>query len=156
MTAPRVAEIRQASAADVPAIQVVVHEAFQPYVARIGVAPKPMELDYGALVDAGQVWVAERDDTGVCGAIVLIAGVDHLMLDTIAVSNDVRGTGVGAALMAYAEERARFLGLPSVHLYTNELMWENLKYYPKRGYVEQGRATVGGIYHRVFFIKSVH
>ena len=78
------------------------------------------------------------------------------MLDTIAVSNDVRGTGVGAAPDGVRRERAHaMLGLPAVHLYTNEMMWENLEYYPKLGLREQGRATVGGIYHRVFFTKSV-
>ena len=32
------------------------------------------------------------------------------MLDIVAVARRVRGTGVGAALMAYAEERARDSG----------------------------------------------
>jgi N-acetylglutamate synthase-like GNAT family acetyltransferase len=149
------ATVRAAAPSDVSMVEAVVDEAFHPYVARIGVRPVPMEADYSALVDAGQVWVAERGDGQVCGVIVLVPEADHLTLDTIAVTDEVRGTGVGAALMAYAEERARVLGLPEVHLYTNEMMWENLEYYPRLGYVEQYRATVGGIYHRVFFTKSV-
>ena len=90
-----------------------------------------------------------------CGVLVLIPADDHLLLDTIAVSDSVRGTGVGAGLIAFAEQRARELGLPAVHLYTNEVMWENLQYYPRLGYTEVGRETVGEVFHRVFFTKSV-
>lgn len=147
--------VRLASPADVVAIEAVVHEAFHPYIARLGIKPFPMQADYTALVDAGQVWVADSGNAQVSGVLVLVPEEDHLMLDTVAVSNDVRGTGVGARLMAFAESRARQLGLPAVHLYTNEVMWENLEYYPKLGYVEQGRGTVNGIYHRVFFTKAV-
>lgn len=151
----RLVSVRQATSSDVPAVEAVVFEAFEPYIARIGIRPVPMEADYAALVESGQVWVAETGDQVVCGAVVLIPEPGHLMLDTIAVGNDVRGTGVGAALMTYAEERARELALPAVHLYTNAMMWENREYYPKLGYTEVDRATVDEIFDRVFFVKSV-
>jgi hypothetical protein len=41
-----------------------------------------------------------------------------------------------------------------VRLVTNELMTENLEYYPRRGYAETGRGTQDG-YRRVFFSKAV-
>lgn len=147
--------VRAADADDLGAVRAIVDESFLPYVERIGKQPYPLDADYSALVAAGNVWVAERPDIGVCGVLVLIPNDDHLMLETIGVSDVVRGAGVGSRLMAFAEERARELGLPEVWLYTNEMMWENLDYYPRLGYVEQRRETVEKVFHRVFFAKSV-
>ena len=49
---------------------------------------------------------------------------------------------------------ARELGQSEVRLYTNEVMTENLAYYPRRGYVETHRDEVNG-FHRVFFVKRL-
>ncbi len=46
------------------------------------------------------------------------------------------------------------LGLPEVSLYTNEAMVENLRLYPRLGFVETGRRVEDG-YRRVFFRKSL-
>lgn len=147
--------VRLAGEDDLEAVRAVVDEAFLPYVERIGARPFPLDADYPALLVSGQVWVADRLDGEVCGVLVLTPADDHLLLDTVAVTDRVRGDGVGATLMAFAEDRARGLRLPEVRLYTNELMWENLEYYPKLGYVEQRRETVADVFHRVFFTKSV-
>lgn len=151
----RSVSIRAANPEDAEAIGAIVEQAFTPYIERIGVRPVPMDADYPQLIAAGQTWVADAGADGVRGVLVLVPELDHLMLEIIAVHDDVRGLGVGAALMEFAEDRARELALPEVRLYTNELMWENLEYYPKLGYVEQGRFTVRGVFHRVMFAKKV-
>lgn len=148
-------DIRPAVADDLAAIRSVVDEAFTPYIERVGVRPFPMDADYRALIAAGQVWVAERAATGPCGVVVLIPDDGFLLLDIVAVADRVRRTGVGAALMSYAEEHARRLRLPEVRLYTNQMMWENIEYYPTLGYVEGERFTYAEVYHRVIFTKSL-
>lgn len=147
--------IRLASSSDVGAIRSVVDEAFSPYIERIGARPVPMEADYPAIVGEERAWVAELAEVGVCGVLVLEPADDHLLLDTIAVSDDVRGAGVGSALMDQAELVARSLGYPEIRLYTNQLMWENIEYYPRHGYLERERFTFREIYHRVLFVKSL-
>ena len=58
------------------------------------------------------------------------------------------------ALMLRADDVARSHGLPEVRLYTNEVMTENIAYYPRQGYVETHRDVVNG-FHRVFFTKRL-
>jgi N-acetylglutamate synthase-like GNAT family acetyltransferase len=112
-----------------------------------------MRVDYAEKVAAGHTWVAEADGA-VVGLLVLEPHEDHLLLDIVGVAPGRRGTGVGRRLLDVADERARALGLPEVRLYTNEVMTENLAYYPRRGYVETHRDQVGP-YHRVFFTKRL-
>ena len=56
--------------------------------------------------------------------------------------------------MAFAEARARALGLSELRLYTNAAMTENLVLYPRLGYLEDGRAERDG-FARVFFSKRL-
>ena len=146
--------IRQAAPRDAAAVTDVVRAGFAPYVARLGgIEPWPMRLDYSAVIGAGHTWVAE-DGGQLLGVLVLEPHDDHLLLDVIAVSPASHGSGVGTALMSHAEHVARELGRSEVRLYTNEVMTENLAYYPRRGYVETHRDEVNG-FHRVFFVKQL-
>lgn len=86
------------------------------------------------------------------GLVVLEVRSDYLLLDNIAVSPEVRRSGIGRQLLGFAEDYARQHGLDGVRLYTNEAMTENLDYYPRNGYTETHRATDNG-YRRVFFAK---
>jgi GNAT superfamily N-acetyltransferase len=146
-------ELRQAGPEDVAEIQAIAAEAYEPYVARIGRPPAPMTADYAAAVGRGEVWVAVGDGA-VAGLLVLVPAPDHLLLENVAVRPAVQGTGVGARLLALAEDQARRLGLPEVRLYTNVAMTENLVYYPRHGYVETHRAEGGG-FSRVYFTKRL-
>ncbi|GAA4252340.1 GNAT family N-acetyltransferase [Dactylosporangium darangshiense] len=134
---------------DAEAVRALVRAAYAHYVPRIGREPAPMSADYEALIAEGRVWIAGRPPVGV---LVLIPREDHLLLDNVAVAHRARGTGVGAALLAFAEERARALGLPRIRLYTNAAMHENLAYYPRHGYTETHRTSESG-FHRVYFEK---
>jgi N-acetylglutamate synthase-like GNAT family acetyltransferase len=146
-------EIRRASVADLPALRALVREAYAPYVPRIGREPAPMTADYAALVEAAEVWVA-TDDRGVAGVLVLHSQADALFLENVAVAPAAQGRGIGRALIAHAERRARELGLAEVTLYTNAKMTENLALYPALGYVETDRRREDG-YDRVFYRKPV-
>ncbi|MEU2286355.1 N-acetyltransferase [Streptomyces sp. NPDC013178] len=144
-------EIRPATAADVPAVRAVTDAAYEHYVERIGVVPQPMEADHAANVAAGKVFVTGDPVTGL---VVVEEFPDHLFLDSVAVHPDARGTGVGRRLLHFVEAHARALRLPEVRLYTNALMWENQKIYPKYGYEIVAR-RVDGPYDRVHYRKRL-
>jgi len=146
-------EIVQAARGDARAVARCVRAAYAHYVERIGREPAPMTADYEALIGAGEVWVA-RAGEDVAGVLVLRPRPPALLLENIAVAPDRQGEGLGRALMAFAEDRARAEGLAEVVLYTNERMTENLRFYPALGYVETGRAMQDG-FARVFFRKVV-
>ncbi|MCI3243620.1 GNAT family N-acetyltransferase [Streptomyces spinosisporus] len=144
-------EIRVAVAADVPAVKAVTDAAYHPYIERIGVVPVPMRADHAANVAAGRVFVTGDP---VVGLVVLEEHEDHLFLDSIAVHPEAHGRGVGRRLLRFVDARARGLGLPEVRLYTNAMMWENQKIYPKYGYdVVERRVT--GPYDRIHYRKRL-
>ncbi|MFJ3305809.1 GNAT family N-acetyltransferase [Streptomyces sp. NPDC086549] len=144
-------EIRPAVAADVPALKAVTDAAYHDYIERIGVVPQPMRADHAANVAAGKVFVTGDP---VIGLVVIEARLDHLFLDSIAVHPDAHGRGVGRRLLHFVDARARELGLTEVRLYTNVMMWENQKIYPKYGYEVLGR-RVDGPYDRIHYRKRL-
>jgi N-acetylglutamate synthase-like GNAT family acetyltransferase len=147
------ASIRKAVSADVGDVEQIVFDAFRVYLPRMNREPAPMAADYLALVSSEHVWVAAEAGE-IVGVVVLVPAADHLYLDTIAVRPTAQGRGVGARLMSQAEVEAVRLGLPAVTLCTNELMTENLAYYPRRGYRETHREQQHG-FCRVFFQKLI-
>jgi ribosomal protein S18 acetylase RimI-like enzyme len=145
--------VRRAGPADVAALGAVAAEAYRRYVPRIGRAPAPMTADYAAAVRSGLTWAAVLDGE-IVGLLVLEVAPDHLLLENVAVLPSAQRTGVGARLLALAEDQARARGLAEIRLYTNEAMTENLAYYPRRGYAETHRAEQDG-FRRVFFSKRL-
>jgi ribosomal protein S18 acetylase RimI-like enzyme len=143
--------IRQAGPADVAAVKAVTDAAYHHYIERIGRLPQPMESDHAANVTAGRVFVTGDP---VIGLVVVEAREDHLFLDNIAVHPDTHGRGVGRRLLEFVDTRARALGLSEVRLYTNALMWENQKIYPRFGYVVVER-RVDGIHDLVHYRKRL-
>ncbi|MFD8004865.1 GNAT family N-acetyltransferase [Streptomyces mirabilis] len=148
---PNEPEIRPAVSADVAAVKAVTDAAYHHYIERIGVVPKPMEADHAANVAAGRVFVTGEP---VRGLVVIEAREDHLFLDSIAVHPDAHGEGVGRRLLAFVDAHARALGLSEVRLYTNAMMWENQKIYPKYGY-EVVERRVDGPYDRIHYRKRL-
>ena len=146
-------EIRPAVSEDAVAVDRIARDAYAPYVSRIGREPAPMSADHALLIAQGEVWVAAHG-TELSGFVVLRAGSESLLLESVAVSTPYRGQGIGRELIAFAERHARELGLGSVELYTNALMTENLRYYPRLGYVEYDRRREHG-FDRVYFRKTV-
>jgi GNAT superfamily N-acetyltransferase len=148
-----VLELRKAEPGDVAELSAIAAAAYEPYVARIGRPPAPMTADYASAVGRGQVWVAV-DDGRIAGLLVLVPAPDHLLLENVAVRPAAQRTGIGARLLALAEDQARQLGLAEIRLYTNVAMTENLVYYPRHGYVETHRGEGDG-FSRVYFAKRV-
>lgn len=145
--------VRAAVADDLPRMMDIVQSAYQPYVARMGRRPAPMDRDLGDDVLAGNVRVVELSDT-VVGLVVLHRKPDHLLLENLAVAPGHQGRGLGGQLLTRAEDRARDLGLQEVRLYTNVAMTENQAIYRGRGYRETGRGEQDG-FQRVQYAKSL-
>ncbi|MGW0535421.1 GNAT family N-acetyltransferase [Streptomyces sp. NPDC003032] len=149
-------EIRLATAADVPAVRAVTDAAYHHYIARIGIVPAPMEADHAADVAAGRVYVTGDP---VVGLLVLVPVTEpreeaHLLLESIAVHPEAAGQGLGRDLLTYVDAHARALGLTEVRLYTNALMWENQKIYPRYGY-ELVERRIEGPYDRLHYRKRL-
>lgn len=154
-TNPTPFRIRAATPADVARIELIVREAYSPYIARNGATPGPMLDDYPARVAQGVVHVLESD-AGIEGLIVLIPEPDDgcMLLDNIAVSPTAQGKGHGRTLLQWEEDTAHRAGFSRIRLYTQEAMTENIAIYTRRGYAETHRATEIGL-NRVFMQKPL-
>src|SRR5262249_36837316 len=119
----------------------------------IGRPPAPMTADYTAAVGRGQAWVAAVDGE-VAGFIILISRPGYLLLENVAVLPAAQGRGIGARLLALAEDRARALHVPEIRLYTTPPITESPAYSPRHGPPEPPRPRQDG-FHRVFFRKRV-
>lgn len=146
--------IRLATAGDATAALACVSSAFSPYIERIGKTPAPMLLDYPALIGAGRVWLAEVD-AQVAGVLVQYATPEGFYIDTVAAARAYRGTGVGRALLEFAEYEALRRGFTSLYLCANSRITENEVLYSKIGYVEYDRKSVPAGYDRVFYRKDL-
>jgi len=145
--------IHRAVAADVKAIERVVHDAYVKYVARIGKKPGPMLDDYAARVAAGEVSVCGVGEA-IAGILVLEPAADYLLLDNIAVAPGWQGRGVGRRLLDFADVEARRAGFGELRLYTHVLMHENIALYKRLGWEEYGRGEQAG-FQRVFMRKML-
>lgn len=146
--------IRRAVPDDVQGVRECAEKAYQRYVVRMGRTPAPVTADFAAQIAAGHVYV-DIDDVGqIQGFIVFYPKERHMFLENVAVLPEVGGQGIGRALIEYCETEARRQGMAAVHLYTNEVMTENLEMYPHMGYIEFARRREDG-FNRVYFEKRL-
>lgn len=145
--------IRLANLSDLDSVKDCAEQAYAHYVPRMGKEPAPMVADFGAQIEAGQVYVIVSGGK-VAGFIVLYRRHDHLHIENVAVSPSHQGLGLGRALLSFAEEEAERRSLQAIELYTNVKMTENLKLYPRLGYREIDRREEGG-FSRVFYRKRL-
>lgn len=146
--------ITPATLADEPAIRACAEAAYAHYVPRIGRKPAPMLADYAAQIRDGMVHVAKSDHGTLLGFAVFYPQGDGMHLENVAVMPATMGRGIGKALIAFCEERARQMGLATVVLYTNEKMTENIAIYARLGYTVTARRTEDG-FNRVYFQKDM-
>ncbi|MGA7194906.1 MAG: GNAT family N-acetyltransferase [Anaerolineales bacterium] len=145
--------IREAFASDADAVKSCVFAAFDIYTERIGKPPAPMLLDFPAEIEARHVWLAESSRQ-VLGVLVQYETQQGFYIDTVAVDPHHQGTGIGKALLQFAEQEALRRGYDSIYLCTNAKMTENQIFYPRIGYVEYERKLDGG-YDRIFYRKQL-
>jgi len=145
--------IRRAVADDAAAFSVIAEAAFAPYVAAMGRRPAPMDEDHAPLIEAGGVLAAVDGDGAVCGFAAFDLSLPEAWLGTVAVAPPHQGRGIGPALVAAVEARARAVGATHIALRTNVAMTQNLALYPGLGYESTGTRTEDG--ERVYFRKAL-
>lgn len=145
--------VRRAEANDVGGITACVCAAYLRHVERIGRQPAPMLHDYAEVLRTSDVHVAERDGR-IVGVLELMITDEGFLLDSVAVHPQAQGTGVGRALLGWAEEEAKRHGFDAIHLMTNEKMTENQALYARIGYELYDRRVVQG-YARVVMRKRL-
>lgn len=162
--------IRPAVSLDCDRLTELATMAYERYLERMDKKPAPMTEDYAKRVTEGCVFVLEVESGGeksdsdslnpssvspiVVGFIVLFPEKDAMLLDNVAVDPAAQGQGHGKKLLSFAEEYALAAGFHRIILYTNEVMTENMQFYPRLGYTETHRAREGG-FNRVFFSKKL-
>ena len=145
--------IRKADLSDLDRVRDCARQAYALYVPRMGKEPAPMVADFEDQIRVGKLHVVELEGE-VAGFVVFYPRGDHLHVENVAVLPSAQGKGIGKALLGFAEDEARRLGLPAVELYTNVKMVENQAFYPALGYLETDRREEDG-FSRVFYRKEL-
>lgn len=125
--------LRRAEAADVAALATLQQHAYAPNRATLGVEPIPLLFDYGTVLACYEVWLAGGPAEPEA-ALILDPRPDHLLVWSLATAPQAQGRGLGAALLAAAEARARQLGLTTLRLYTGEKLTRQVRWYHRHGY----------------------
>jgi GNAT superfamily N-acetyltransferase len=126
-------ELRRATIDDLDGVVALQHAAYAANRALLGVEPIPLMADYNAILFDMEVWLAE-DSGRLCGVLILEPRADDLLLWSVAVAPSEQGSGLGRALLAATEERARRLGRTVVRLYTGTPLKERVAWYIRHGY----------------------
>lgn len=145
--------IRRAVASDQHAVKECVRAAYGVYIERIGRPPAPMLADYAALIAEGVVYVLTIRGR-IRGVLVMMRQGATMFVENIAIAPECQRQGLGRIVMMHIEQQTRKEQLSAIRLYTNELMAENLVFYHKLGFEEEGRSMQDG-YQRVFLCKDL-
>ena len=150
---PTIHSIRQARLADQKAIETCVQAAYAKYTARIGKKPAPILANYALLIAQEVVYVLASEEE-IHGVLVMMLQEKSMFVENVAIDPRFQRQGLGRVLMNFVEQQTRMHQLHEVHLYTNELMTENLDFYRHLGFNEEERRTEDG-YRRVFLRKTL-
>src|SRR5262245_28188399 len=125
--------LRRAGEADLEGLLALQHAAYAKNRPLLGVEPIPLLADYARIQRTMEVWVFERDGR-LLGALILEPRPDDLLIWSIAAHPSAQGGGIGRALLAAAEERARHIGRTLVRLYTGTPLAHLVAWYGRHGY----------------------
>jgi len=133
---------RRASSTDVDQVRSLSRLAYAKWADLVGREPLPMTADYAVAVNEHLIDLWE-DDGRLIALIEMIACLDHLLIENIAVHPDEQGRGCGGILLKHAEDVACAHGYDELWLFTNAAFVSNIEFYLRRGYEETGRETMG-------------
>jgi GNAT superfamily N-acetyltransferase len=125
--------LERARSEDVPALLALQRSAYARNRTLLGVEPLPLLADYADIMRDMEVWLA-RKEKNLAGALILEPREGDLLIWSIASDPAVQGGGLGRALLAAAEERARRLGRVVVRLYTGTVLTHLVGWYGRHGY----------------------
>lgn len=122
---------------DCAAVTKIQHAAYRKNRRLLGVEPLPLQADYPAIFKTCEVWLksAEIAVTGIDAVLILETGrPKDVLIWSIAIQPSRQQQGIGKALLACAEQRARELGRDSIRLYTGEKLTHLINWYDRSGY----------------------
>lgn len=127
-------KLRRATGADVPALVALQQAAYAPNVDIVRHTPIPLTWDYEAAVRDWECWLVDGPGR-LDGALLLHPRADDLYIESISVHPSAKAAGLGRQLLAFADTRARDLGLGTLRLLTNMKLVRNVDWYLAKGYV---------------------
>ncbi|KAJ5199762.1 Acyl-CoA N-acyltransferase [Penicillium cf. griseofulvum] len=147
--------LHKATDEDIPAIKGMIDAAYSKYIERIGKPPAPMTEDWDDVIRSHEVLIL-RDNERIVGSITFHKDeqTPSLKIDNVVVNPTAQSQGYGYYMIKYAEMEGQKQGLPSVTLFTNVKMYENIAYYTKLGFTETERRVEDG-FERIYFYKNL-
>ena len=142
--------IRRAQAHEWQKLRDIADDAYAKYTPFIGKKPAPMLADYNAYISDDVVFVYDNG-SDILGFAVIIHQIDGYWLETIAVSSDQQGQGIGKALMM-AVDNYICMFATSYQLYTNVVMTQAADWYNRLGFNQIEIKKIAG-YQRIYFQK---
>ena len=125
--------LRRAGATDLEGVLALQQAAYAKNRPLLGVEPIPLQADYAHILRTMEVWVYERDG-GLHGALILEPRPDDVLIWSLATHPCAQGSGVGRALLAAADARARQIGRTLLRLYTGTPLAHLVAWYGRHGY----------------------
>ncbi len=120
----------------------MVHAAFDGFEPPSGVL-KETAADLAKRQREGFVLVAMDGDAFI-GSLFCAVKDNSLYLTRMATRPDLRGSGVGRAMLQAAEGEAQRMGLPKLSLRVRKTLPGNLRYFERFGFVVVGEGQEGG------------
>lgn len=125
-------ELRRAAQSDLQVVIDLQRAAYARNRALLGVEPLPLQADYAAIFRDYEVWVA--GDVAITGVLILEPRPADLLIWSIATDPRRQQAGLGRAMLAAAEVRARALGHATMRLYTGATLRHLVDWYGRHGY----------------------
>ena len=125
--------LRRATGGDLSALVALQQGAYAKNRPLLGVEPLPLLADYAEIMRDMEVWVLERNGC-LAAALILEPRADDLLIWSVASDPSTQGAGIGRALLAAAEVRARQLGRTVMRLYTGTPLAHLIAWYGRNGY----------------------
>lgn len=134
--------LRRATIGDLSTVTALQQSAYAQNRAILGVEPLPLMADYHEIFAQHEVWLADEPE-GLAGVLILQPRADDLLIWSVATAPFARGRGIGTRMLAFAESRARALGLNCIRLYTGEKLSFNIAWYRRHGYAHESTEDMG-------------
>lgn len=125
--------LRRAGTADLEGVLALQQAAYAKNRPLLGVEPIPLLADYAHILRTMEVWAYERDGR-LLGVLILEPRAEDLLIWSVAAHPGAQGSGIGRALLAAADERARQIGRPLLRLYTGTPLAHLVAWYGRHGY----------------------
>lgn len=125
--------LRRASLRDVPAIKALKDVCYTENEKIIEVVSLPRMVDYAAILDSHEIWVADGED-GLAACTVIEPGVEGVIY-SLAVHPSMQGRRYGDAILRFSERRLIALGAERLTLFTHAKLTQRIAWYERKGFV---------------------